>query len=317
MACPAKAKRTMSVDASMAFIEATSKGCPSCGFATSHFLGHACHHISPDTNGCPQCHTHYCYACLSTAAMNTAARGDRQRCACPSHFWSEFCSTNDIAANIVLEPYPHDKRCGCQVCPFCRPGSPCEQCPGSCPVCKNEVAPGPSELVSGADAAKALAPAKLATFVCVAEGGLELRRRPQEDDGDSAPTGGAWESHCPMKDDLVTGEVVEGVGGGGKWLKVFVRGIGDVFLPTKDPLTGAPALEPFRRTPSSDGSSSDGGGSNVLEEGDPVRIRPVAEADAERAMEGHGGWVGGMEAHLGTYAHVFEVRGHLPASDCG
>ena len=47
----AEASGGASDDASLAFISATSKPCPCCGYSTSHFQGHACHHISPDTNG--------------------------------------------------------------------------------------------------------------------------------------------------------------------------------------------------------------------------------------------------------------------------
>lgn len=174
-----------------------------------------------------------------------------------------------------------------QVCPFCRPGSPCEQCSGSCPVCKNEIAPGPAELLS-LDGYRSRTAAKLATFCCVAEEGLPLRKAPSPA---SDPMGFPWDAHAPLKDDLVTGELAAD----GDWLKVFVRGIGDMFLPLREPHTGRPALEPF------------GDGNVVWSEGDAVRIRDVDEEEAERAMEGNGGWVPGMGAHLGSFAYVFEV----------
>jgi len=52
----AKDSKNCGEKASMAFIKATSKPCPTCGYAISHFHGHSCHHISPDTDG----------ACLAT-----------------------------------------------------------------------------------------------------------------------------------------------------------------------------------------------------------------------------------------------------------
>jgi hypothetical protein len=84
--------------ASEAFIRATSKPCPNCKFPTSHFQGHACHHISPDSNGCPRCHTHYCFACSATADENIRDRGSRQKCRCPDvTSWSYFCKSSDVS----------------------------------------------------------------------------------------------------------------------------------------------------------------------------------------------------------------------------
>ena len=37
---------------------------------------------------------------------------------------SSFCSKTDIKKHIVPSPYPYDKRCGCPICPLCRPGNP-------------------------------------------------------------------------------------------------------------------------------------------------------------------------------------------------
>ena len=144
--CSAAARSIQEDDASAALINATSKSCPSCGYRTSHFHGHACHHISPDTNGCPRCHTHWCFRCGSTDKQNTAERGSRGRCQCAGRSWSTFCSSNNIAEHMVMEPYPHDGRCGCPICPQCRPGRPCEQCSGDCVVCRGVVEPGPTEL---------------------------------------------------------------------------------------------------------------------------------------------------------------------------
>ena len=49
--------------------------------------------------------------------------------------------------HLQLEPVPLDSRCGCVLCPDCRPGSPCGTCYGNCVVCKDIVQPGPRELV--------------------------------------------------------------------------------------------------------------------------------------------------------------------------
>jgi len=111
-------------------ISATSKACPCCGLLISHYHGHACHHIQPG-RGCPNCRTHFCYACSKVYVRA------RPQCTC-----SLFCSSNFLQINIIQTPYPHDKRCGCFICPDCRPGRRCHQCDGSCVVCKGKVPPG-------------------------------------------------------------------------------------------------------------------------------------------------------------------------------
>ena len=131
--------------ASRALIEATTKACPTCGFRVSHYHGHACHHILPGSpGGCPQCHTHFCYACLST--------DERHYCAFVGMrtSWSSNCKASDIQKNLVkAQRFPYDKRCGCPICPDCRPprtrggrGRPCAHCHGSCVVCRGIVPPG-------------------------------------------------------------------------------------------------------------------------------------------------------------------------------
>lgn len=89
-------------------IRATSKPCPRCRAPITHFKGHACHHITPATDGggCSVCHHQFCYVCLA----------QWHRCRCPT-----FC-TDD---------------CGCPPCPACRPGQPCQDCDGDrrCPSC--------------------------------------------------------------------------------------------------------------------------------------------------------------------------------------
>lgn len=38
------------------------------------------------------------------------------------------------------------QRCGCPICPDCRPGKKCDFCFGDCVVCRDIIRPGPSEL---------------------------------------------------------------------------------------------------------------------------------------------------------------------------
>jgi len=126
------------------YIEATSKPCPSCGYPTSKFHGHGCHHVSPGTTrgGCARCGTHWCYACGATGEENERERHRRSRCRCPSGTWSTFCSSTDLAAHLAIAPYPHDTRCGCLICPTCDPiRGPCPQCDGTCVVCLGIVPP--------------------------------------------------------------------------------------------------------------------------------------------------------------------------------
>ena len=126
------------------YIEQTSKPCPRCSFPTSKFHGHGCHHISPGTTrgGCLRCSTHWCYACGATAEENEAERHRKSRCRCDSGSWSTFCSTIDVSKYLQQEPYPHDTRCGCLICPSCHPTTgPCSQCDGACAVCLGLVHP--------------------------------------------------------------------------------------------------------------------------------------------------------------------------------
>lgn len=110
-------------------IDAITKACPNCGFRISHYHGHGCHHIAPGT-GCLNCGQHFCYSCLS--------KGSSCRPSC-----SAFCSADNLAYFLVDGPLPRDRRCGCTLCPECRPGrQPCAQCDGSCVVCMGTVPPG-------------------------------------------------------------------------------------------------------------------------------------------------------------------------------
>lgn len=59
-----------------------------------------------------------------------------RRCECG--YWHNFCERlelDDTSRYLQTIPYPHDVRCGCQICPDCRPNDPCATCHGSCCVC--------------------------------------------------------------------------------------------------------------------------------------------------------------------------------------
>ena len=140
--------------ATTSFLDATSKRCPTCGVRSTHYHGHDCHHIGYGSGGCLTCKQHWCYVCLlkhgtpQGDGTPTAFRsmGESRNPACTHG--SSFCERDGIAEHLVQAPYPHDSRCGCPICPTCRPGSPCEQCPGNCVVCRSLVPPGPSELAA-------------------------------------------------------------------------------------------------------------------------------------------------------------------------
>lgn len=97
---------------------ASSKRCPNpaCGIQISHYQYHDCHHIKPGT-GCPSCHKHFCYKCLTLGPDNGAR-------------WSGRCS-----AGCQLFCYDG---CGCPICPDCKPRRPCNNCGGRCPACAPE-----------------------------------------------------------------------------------------------------------------------------------------------------------------------------------
>lgn len=116
-------------------IRATSKACPNCGMRITHYHGHDCHHITPGT-GCPGCGQHFCYVCL----RKHGTPGNRQWNAACEHRQS-FCINTDICSHVVATPFPHDSRCGCPICPDCRPSRPCSQCPGNCVVCRGLIRP--------------------------------------------------------------------------------------------------------------------------------------------------------------------------------
>lgn len=135
--------------ASDKYVKATSKACPGpgCGQAISHFHGHQCHHISPSSDGCSLCHTHFCFQCLHIFPQDSGSPNNHT---CPNGC-ATFCKSGNIGDNLVTEPVPHDRRCGCVICPDCRLGQPCEICDGQCVVCKGVTPPGPQSCQLGSN----------------------------------------------------------------------------------------------------------------------------------------------------------------------
>jgi hypothetical protein len=117
-------------------LRGTSKACPNCGMRITHYHGHDCHHIAPG-EGCPGCKQHFCYVCLRKHGTPGHKEWHRK---CTHR--QTFCNATRIRDHLVLKPFPHDSRCGCPICPDCRPGKPCPQCPGSCVVCRGTLPPG-------------------------------------------------------------------------------------------------------------------------------------------------------------------------------
>ena len=71
-----------STTATDAYIGATSRRCPNCDVPVTKWHGHSCHHISPQTNGCPNCHQHFCYVCLHKHGRPGQRRRRRPGTAC-------------------------------------------------------------------------------------------------------------------------------------------------------------------------------------------------------------------------------------------
>ena len=140
------------------FIISTTKACPSCGYRSTHYHGHQCHHISParppNRGGCPNCHINYCYKCLSTEKDNIKRHGCGHENRCKCGYWSTFCkpltSCMDITQYLAINDggIPYDIRCGCIICSDCKAGVPCPECPGDCCVCKGYVKPSPKEITA-------------------------------------------------------------------------------------------------------------------------------------------------------------------------
>ena len=164
-----------STTATDAYIDATSRRCPSCDVPVTKWHGHSCHHISPQTNGCPNCHQHFCYVCLRKHGR-PSPRGRS------SEFHNECVHTRTschttrhahrMRPHISMSPYPHDVRCGCPICPDCRKGMPCELCEGNCVVCHGLVDPGPTQLAQPVAACTVQG--------CVVHDNRQARRRRRE-----------------------------------------------------------------------------------------------------------------------------------------
>ena len=141
-------------DATNELIAATTKPCPGCATPTSHYHGHACHHIGYVGGGigCINCGTHWCFQCgvQHGTARGVAWTGPQKVWGCAHR--ASFCkSDSTVVDHLINDPYPHDARCGCPICPDCVPDKPCALCNGSCVVCKGFVPPGPKEIVSEAE----------------------------------------------------------------------------------------------------------------------------------------------------------------------
>ena len=130
------------------FVLSTTKACPNCGYRSTHYHGHQCHHVK-----CPNCQVGYCYKCLSSDVQNKRDRGADSACQCDRGYWVSFCSpitsASDIKSYIAINDggIPFDKRCGCVICGDCRNGLPCSYCAGDCCVCKGYVNAAPNEVI--------------------------------------------------------------------------------------------------------------------------------------------------------------------------
>jgi len=82
--------------------EVGSKNCPVCDTRITHFYGNGCHHIMPG-QGCPVCHTHFCYVCLT-------------------HPYTYSHKINGVTCPVFC-----DETCGCPICSSCR-GAGCTKC---------------------------------------------------------------------------------------------------------------------------------------------------------------------------------------------
>lgn len=131
--------------ATTAFINATSKECPNCHMRITHYHGHGCHHIATGT-GCVACRQHFCYVCLALHGTPGAyVRAPLTNCP----HGSSFCQLEGLRENLQQSDVGYgvgniwkDRRCGCVICPDCRPGTSCGPCPGNCAVCTGLVPPG-------------------------------------------------------------------------------------------------------------------------------------------------------------------------------
>ena len=83
------------------------KKCPHCQIEVVHYYNHGCHHIGFAGEGC--CDKHWCYSCNGPHPCNNGC--------------TAYCDVQN--------------KCGCPLCPDCKPGNPCPSCQG-CPQCTHE-----------------------------------------------------------------------------------------------------------------------------------------------------------------------------------
>ena len=141
LAAKAMVRDNQDQNKNQALIEATTMPCPNCNFRVTHWHGHECHHISPSTSGCPNCQTHWCYACGTAGSKGPWWCGSTPTCA--ERLGRGYCTNTDILNHIHdSSGWPQDDRCGCQFCPDCKEGAPCSLCGGNCVVCKGLVPSG-------------------------------------------------------------------------------------------------------------------------------------------------------------------------------
>merc|ERR1711964_445059 len=86
-------------------INKNARRCPKCNAPTSHYRGHACHHIKPGS-GCSQCREHWCYQCVKWRPAHASA------CAFRHDIYCYTLPKDGKAWN------PMD--CGCAPCPDCK-----------------------------------------------------------------------------------------------------------------------------------------------------------------------------------------------------
>ena len=124
--------------------------CPCGKFGGIHWQGHRCHSIH-----CGECRIEYCCKCsgVKEDVKNRFPNNDKYHlCTCGRNgtpFLHTFCTNGDSILEHIdrsKSRIPCDDRCGCAICPDCKPRKPCSECPGTCVVCKGIVPPGPDGL---------------------------------------------------------------------------------------------------------------------------------------------------------------------------
>lgn len=140
---------TTNISNSRVYASIISRPCPCGRFEGIHYHGHYCHILL-----CGVCNIQYCVQCGGVDERIKALHNEDDnyilcRCAFSGRILGHtFCTNNDILKNLdrSQKDVPLDGRCGCPICPDCKPGAPCEYCPGGCVVCDGIVLPGPMGL---------------------------------------------------------------------------------------------------------------------------------------------------------------------------